>query len=201
MAPGTVQEGPNTQEPANRHTPQGSRPNTHTVESHKPQGGEPTTHTTNEPELIYQGHGEWAQAEGEENLITIRQLDTAGVKEEIQLQIENEDLMMAHLVLKKGYPNRFGARIPIKCKWDIQVLEQKLQGYEDLEVVEWMKFGWPSGRLPLMGSPAKTFKNHKGALDHPKSTPEVHSSGKSQWSSHRTIQEDTIQGQSKAYPP
>ena len=39
--------------------------------------------------------------------------------------------------------------------------------YHDQEVVEWMRYGWPMGRLPTMKSPAVTLKNHKGAVEHP----------------------------------
>ena len=45
---------------------------------------------------------------------------------------------------------------------------RELQGYEDKEIVEWMRYGWPTGRLPTIKQPAWTFKNHKGAMDHPR---------------------------------
>ena len=61
----------------------------------------------------------------------------------------------------------FGAQIPVPSKWNLQRLEQLLQDYEDKKVVQWMRYGWPSERLPMLGEPRKTFKNHKGATDYP----------------------------------
>ena len=46
-------------------------------------------------------------------------------------------------------------------------MEEKLQEYHDKEIVEWLRFGWPAGRIPTMSEPAKTFMNHKGVKDHP----------------------------------
>ena len=33
--------------------------------------------------------------------------------------------------------------------------------------MEWLKYGWPSGRLPTLPAPSITNKNHKGVTDHP----------------------------------
>ena len=85
----------------------------------------------------------------------------------MQQQIQHQELMLAHKVWKEGYPNRFGARIPVNCRWNLGRMDELLQGYDDIEVVEWMKYRWPSGRLPIMNQPARTFKNHKGATDYP----------------------------------
>ena len=78
-----------------------------------------------------------------------------------------EDINLWRRVWEQGYPNRFGARIPIKNKWNLEKFKQMLGTYQDREVVEWIKYGWPSGRLPSLGPPKKTYKNHKGATDFP----------------------------------
>ena len=96
-----------------------------------------------------------------------RHFTNATTMEQLQMQTINEDLLKHHMVRAKGYPNRYGARIPITTKWNLVKFQQLLGDYEDIEVVEWMKYGWPTGRLPTMQEPAKTFKNHKGATDHP----------------------------------
>ena len=85
----------------------------------------------------------------------------------LKLETDNEDLMKARLVREKGYPNRFGARIPVESNWKLDKFAELLHGYEDKEVVEWLRYGWPSGRLPTAIKPSRTFKNHKGAKDHP----------------------------------
>ena len=38
---------------------------------------------------------------------------------------------------------------------------------EDAEVVEWIKYGWPTGRLPSLGNPELSNRNHKGASEYP----------------------------------
>ena len=70
-------------------------------------------------------------------------------------------------VRRRGYPNRWGARIPIKTNWNVPLLEDLLRGYQDSEITEWMKYGWPIGRLPTLPNPQITFKNHKGATEYP----------------------------------
>ena len=77
------------------------------------------------------------------------------------------EIRLNQTVRHKGYPNRWGAKIPIKPNWNIELLEDLLQDYEDKEIVEWMKYGWPIGRLPTMEEPAISFKNHKGATEYP----------------------------------
>ena len=99
-----------------------------------------------------------------EDTTPFKQMNTL---ELLQVQTENNDLMRAHLVQQKGYPNRYGARIPVHTSWNLNRLEQLLQDYHDKEVVEWLCYGWPTGRLPNMAEPQKTYKNHKGATDFP----------------------------------
>ena len=46
-------------------------------------------------------------------------------------------------------------------------MEELLTEYHDKEVVEWLRYGWPTGRLPGVAEPSKWGTNHKGAEDHP----------------------------------
>ena len=80
----------------------------------------------------------------------------------------DEDIALHQEVLNKGYPNRWGAKIPVRTKWNLQLFSSLLQDYEDKEVVEWIRYGWPTGRLPTLENPAITNKNHQAAVDHPK---------------------------------
>ena len=77
------------------------------------------------------------------------------------------DLQLHEAVLKGGYPNRWGARIPVKTKWNLERFEELLKDYSDSEVVEWIRYGWPSGRLPTLPDPGISTRNHKGVTDHP----------------------------------
>ncbi len=62
--------------------------------------------------------------------------------------------------------NRFGARIVLATHWNLCNIEAYLKGYSDLEVVEWLRFGWPISRDPNAACPHPSFHNHRGALDH-----------------------------------
>ena len=79
----------------------------------------------------------------------------------------DEDIRLHQEVWDKGYPNRWGARWPVKTKWNLALFEELLCDYEDKEVIEWMKYGWPSGRLPALGDPGISNSNHKGATEYP----------------------------------
>ena len=104
-------------------------------------------------EWTYVGHGEWVPPEnglpqGVEATGTV-QWDPEWVYK--WRCTSDKDLQNHIQVLEEGYPNRWGARIPIETKWNLDLFEQLLEDYDDKEVVEWMKFGWPSGRLPTLG--------------------------------------------------
>ena len=71
-----------------------------------------------------------------------------------------------------GYPNRWGARIPVKSNWNLELLESLLQDYEDKELVEWLRYGWPTGRLPTLEDPDISTKNHKVGTDFPEALQE-----------------------------
>ena len=115
----------------------------------------------------YIGHGEWVPPED-------KNLTEAG--QELNKEPEwiykwwcttDEDIRRHQEVISQGYPNRWGARRPVPTKWNIELLEEQLKEYEDNTVVEWMRYGWPTGRLPTMADPACTNSNHKGATEHP----------------------------------
>lgn len=77
--------------------------------------------------------------------------------------INHYHIRLSWYVRSFGTFNRFGARVPVPTKINIDLLQQLLQGYEDMEVVEWLKFGWPTGR-PLNCPETKSLLiNHKGA--------------------------------------
>ena len=66
-----------------------------------------------------------------------------------------------------SYPNRWGARVPTESNWNLPLLQSLLQDYEDSEVVEWLRYGWPISRLPTLQDPEKTTKNHDSVTQYP----------------------------------
>ena len=77
------------------------------------------------------------------------------------------DLALSQQVIASGLPNRFGVQVPLCTNWKLDKFQELLEGYEDMEIIEWLKYGWPIGRSYGAPDPESTFKNHKGALDHP----------------------------------
>ena len=51
--------------------------------------------------------------------------------------------------------------------WNLEEFRDKLKDYHDKEIVEWLRYGWPMGRLPTLPPPSLSYQNHKGASDHP----------------------------------
>lgn len=106
----------------------------------------------------YSGHGEW---EFTEDLLNKAEAKKAPEQmtnwEMIKARTNNEHLMRHFLVMKHGYPNRYGARVEIPTQWNLEKFTQKLEGYHDKEIIEWLRFGWPSGRLPTLPELQHTY--------------------------------------------
>ena len=118
---------------------------------------------------VYIGDGEWvAPTEFHQHPLTLEgpeiQRDPHWIHQ--WRIITDEDLRRHEQVLEQGYPNRWEARIPLKNTWNLELFESLLTNYHDIEVIEWMRYGWPSGRLPNLPSPTRTNKNHTGATEH-----------------------------------
>ena len=135
---------------------------------------EPTNLGVDEPtwethsEWWYAGHGEWVEPI---SMVSTEEHGNPLNREPIWiqqwLQKQDKDIQLHNLVLQEGYPNRWGAKKPVESQWNLTLLQSLLEGYHDQEVVEWLKYGWPIGRLPTLEDPQVTTKNHKGATDYP----------------------------------
>ena len=113
------------------------------------------------------GHGEWAPPEEQE-----------APGEAVNLKSEPEwiykwrcstdvDIALHQAMMENGYPNRWGARRPVDTKWNLDRFAELLTEYKDNEVVEGMRYGWPTGRLPTLPDPGLSYRNHKGATEYP----------------------------------
>ena len=83
------------------------------------------------------------------------------------MQSYTEDLLLAHKVIKSGVPNQWGCRIPVKSTWNVELFNNLLQGYEDQDVTEWIKYGFPISREANFPDPYPCTVNHKGATEFP----------------------------------
>ena len=114
----------------------------------------------------YIGEGEWIQMERTEDL-KAQDIPRETPQATKWLKQLDEDIKNHLEVWEKGYPNRFGAKIQVKSKWNLELLESLLTDYDDKEIVEWLRYGWPTGRLPGLAEPKIWGKNHKGAEEFP----------------------------------
>ena len=114
------------------------------------------------------GHGEWIQIEHQYDSVNYgNNLEAAPEWEQNWLSKNDPDVKLHNEVRRRGYLNQWGARIRVESKWNLQLFANLLTDYEDSEIVEWIKYGWPTGRLPTLTLPGSSFKNHKGASDYP----------------------------------
>ena len=116
----------------------------------------------------YLGHGEWAPPEDVSQGTYQCQIDREPEWIYKWRCTVDEDIKLHHKVMARGYPNRWGAKIPVKTKWNLERFTELLGDYEDRDIVEWIRYGWPTGRLPTLPDPSVSTKNHKGATEHTK---------------------------------
>ena len=77
------------------------------------------------------------------------------------------DLLLAHKVLDSGVPNRWGCRIPVRSNWNLDEFQRLLGDYEDLELIELLRYGFPISRSDEVGDPTPATCNHLGATRYP----------------------------------
>ena len=56
-----------------------------------------------------------------------------------------------------------GLRIRLPTNWNLELMEQELEGYSDKKVITYMKYGWPVNRSIGESDPIASEINHKGA--------------------------------------
>lgn len=83
-----------------------------------------------------------------------------------------EDIMIANVVAATQMFNFQQARIVVNKKWNTDLFEQLLEGYEDQQVVEFAKYGWPIDRDGTVPLPAVSGRNHRGATEFPEAVNE-----------------------------
>ena len=54
-----------------------------------------------------------------------------------------DKVILSHKVIKSGLPNRYGYRIPLHTNWNLSLMQSLLAEYDDLEVIEWLRYGFP----------------------------------------------------------
>ena len=82
-------------------------------------------------------------------------------------QICQSKLLRLHEDVKKsGQANIRGLRIPLESKWNTAYLEQELHEYEDREVAQWCKYGWPINIKDAVFKDRPSSRNWRSATDY-----------------------------------
>ena len=116
----------------------------------------------------YIGHGEWVQVDNPQEAKphgNTLEHEPDWVKSWMGKNID--DIKLHNEVWAGGYPNRWGAKKEVNSKWNLTLIAELLKQYDDKDIVEWIRYGWPAGRLPTLPPPGLSTKNHKGATEHP----------------------------------
>ena len=76
-------------------------------------------------------------------------------------------LQVYNTVCDLGVPNYRGAKVPINPMCDRAKWSEYLRGYDDLQEIDFLTYGWPAGyestNCPVLG-----LDNHSSSLSHPK---------------------------------
>ena len=67
-------------------------------------------------------------------------------------------------VRASGKPNYLGARIPVPTHWELDLLENLLDYYEDKLAAEFLRYGWPMSRSIFLHTCGSAKVNHKSAI-------------------------------------
>ena len=81
-------------------------------------------------------------------------------------QDEIEQVLVCNIVGQSGTYNYQGCRIPVKSDLRLDRWELRWKDYQDREVLEFLRFGWPLSHVgEISNNPS--CKNHRGAIDYP----------------------------------
>ena len=50
--------------------------------------------------------------------------------------------MLVHRITDSSIPKRYSCRVPIVSNWNVELMDMFLLDYEDIEVVQWLRFGF-----------------------------------------------------------
>ena len=74
-----------------------------------------------------------------------------------------EDILLSHKVIDSRMPNRYGCCIPLHSNWDLVLMKQLLNEYNDMEIIEWLTYGFSISRNDDAGETIPATSNHMGA--------------------------------------
>ena len=100
-------------------------------------------------------------------MVTLSDVKVPEIKCDIDLGFMSQVVALHEQVKEKGYPNAWNAQIPVKSSWNLEMFESLLVNYTEMDVIQWLRYGWPVSRPPNWPDPQPVMKNHKGATDFP----------------------------------
>ena len=73
------------------------------------------------------------------------------------------DVLLVHKVIESGKPNRYRCKIPVDTRINVELFQQWLLDYEDLDVIQWIKYGFSVSRDDSKAELTPNKVNHMGA--------------------------------------
>ena len=77
------------------------------------------------------------------------------------------DILLAHQVISLGLPNKMGCRILVSSNWNIELMRNLLQDYDDTEVVDWLMYEFSISQDDYAPDPIPATTNHRGVTEFP----------------------------------
>ena len=74
-----------------------------------------------------------------------------------------QDILLSHRIIDSGLPNRYGCRVPLHSNWNLTLMKQLLHEYHDIEIIDWLMFGFSISRNDYAADPVPATCNHAGA--------------------------------------
>ena len=91
---------------------------------------------------------EMMQEKQEETELETYQSQEPGNWEYINWEPDWEMVEKINRASRDGRYNRFRLKELVKNHWNFILMRSLLEGYDNIEVVEWLQYGWPIGRNP-----------------------------------------------------
>ncbi len=119
-----------------------------------------------EAEVVEQYNAMWGKGESLVCDTDYVQVDTSDMLIHDAVSMTEDEQAFCDLIERvRMYqaPNRYGARIPVRSKWQVDVFAQMLGDYHDKDIIDWLTYGWPINRSDGAPVCSQLLYNHAEA--------------------------------------
>ena len=163
--------------------------------------GRTTTETPlNEEQIgcIYIGHGEWVQVDPYNETDEYNEVQTSHIRDREPEWIHkwrtkvDKDIALHQQVWNKGYPNRWGAQVPVQSAWNLELFADLLQDYEDKEGHAMVKIWMAHRQVAYTTTTRPQHQEPQRSQRAPTRLAKIHHKGSQLWGGHGTLPENSI---------